>query len=161
MFFSFQSLAVNNFYIGEGSDFSGVVTKMMTVNGSLRISVYNPATFYGIHVSSTPINLIYSDITVASGQLKKYYQPRKSRRTVLVNIESTKFPLYGAGSGLDASNNGGFKVPLKLDFEIRSRGDVVGKLVRTKNKRQISCDLVIDSTSTKPIKFKKNSCVYR
>lgn len=155
-----RSLAVNNFYIGEGSDFSGVVTKMMTVNGSLRIGVYNPATFYGIHVSSTPISLIYSDITVASGQLKKYYQPRKSRRTVLVNIESTKFPLYGAGSGLDASNNGGFKVPLKLDFEIRSRGDVVGKLVRTKNKKQISCDLVIDSTSTKPIKFKKNSCVY-
>lgn len=94
-------------------------------------------------------------------QLKKYYQPRKSRRAVLVNIESTKFPLYGAGSGLDASNNGGFKVPLKLDFEIRSRGDVVGKLVRTKNKKQISCDLVIDSTSSKPIKFKKNSCVYR
>ncbi|KAJ8553339.1 hypothetical protein K7X08_024017 [Anisodus acutangulus] len=155
-----RSLAVNNFYVAEGSDFTGVVTKMMTVNGSLRISVYNPATFYGIHVSSTPINLVYSDIVVASGQLRKHFQPRKSRRTVLVNIEATKVPLYGAGSSLDASTNGGFKVPLKLDFEIKSHGDVVGKLVRTKNKKEISCDLVIDSTSNKPIKFKKNSCVY-
>lgn len=60
---------MNNFYIGEGSDNTGVVTKMMTVNASLRISVYNPATFYGIHVTSTPINLIYSDIVVASGQV--------------------------------------------------------------------------------------------
>lgn len=77
-----------------------------------------------------------------------------------MNIESIKFPLYGAGSGLDALPNGGFKVPLKLDFDIRSRGDVVGKLVRTKNKKKISCDLVIDTTSTKPIKFKKSSCVY-
>lgn len=60
---------MNNFYVGEGSDFTGVVTKMMTVNASLRISVYNPATFFGIHVTSTPINLIYSDIVVASGQV--------------------------------------------------------------------------------------------
>lgn len=104
----------------------------------------------------TFISLIFLSVL----QLKKYFQPRKSRRTVLVNIESTKVPLYGAGSGLDAATNGGFKVPLKLEFEVRSRGDVVGKLVRTKNKKEISCDLVIDSTSTKPIKFKKNSCVY-
>jgi len=79
---------------------------------------------------------------------------------VLVSIEATKVPLYGAGSSLDAATNGGFKVPLKLEFEIKSRGDVVGKLVRTKHKKEISCDLVIDSISTKPIKFKKNSCVY-
>ena len=64
-----QSLAVNNIYIGEGSDFTGVPTKMLTVNGSLRLSVYNPATFFGIHVSSTPVNLVYSDITIASGQV--------------------------------------------------------------------------------------------
>ena len=64
-----QSLAVNNIYVGEGSDSTGVVTKMLTVNGSLRISVYNPATFFGIHVSSSPISLVYSEITVATGQV--------------------------------------------------------------------------------------------
>ena len=64
-----QSLAVNNIYVGEGSDGTGVVTKMLTVNGSLRISVYNPATFFGIHVSSSPISLVYSEITVATGQV--------------------------------------------------------------------------------------------
>lgn len=64
-----QSLSVSNIYIGEGSDFTGVPTRLLSVNGSLRISVYNPATFYGIHVSSTPINLVFSDITVATGQV--------------------------------------------------------------------------------------------
>lgn len=152
-----KSFAVNNFYVGSGSDFSGVPTKMLTVNGSLKLSVYNPATIFGIHVSSKTMNLVYSEITVATGQLKKYYQPRKSRRSVLVNLEGTKVPLYGAGSTLTVSQ---IVVPLTLNFEIRSRGDVVGKLVRTKHKRQISCPVMIDSTRTKPIKFKKNSCTY-
>lgn len=67
--FTFQSLAMNNIYLGEGSDNSGVITKMLTVNGTLRISIYNPATFFGIHVSSTPINLVYSEITIATGQV--------------------------------------------------------------------------------------------
>ncbi|XWS20283.1 hypothetical protein CRYUN_Cryun31cG0087600 [Craigia yunnanensis] len=65
-----KSLAVHNFYVGEGSDFSGVPTKMLTVNGSLKLSVYNPATIFGIHVSSNPINLIYSKIPVATGQVR-------------------------------------------------------------------------------------------
>lgn len=66
---SFQSLTVNNIYSGEGADSSGVPTKMLTLNSSLRIGVYNPATFFGIHVSSTPINLIYSEIPIATGQV--------------------------------------------------------------------------------------------
>nr|AST13891.1 late embryogenisis abundant protein 6 [Betula platyphylla] len=157
---SIKSLAVNNLYFGEGSDSSGVPTKMLTVNGSLRMNIYNPAPLFGIHVSSTPVNLVYSEITVATGQLKKYYQPRKSHRTVSVNLVGNKVPLYGAGSSITVSSPNGGKVPLTLKFQIRSRGDVVGKLVRVKHRRQISCPLVIDSSSTKPIKFKENSCTY-
>ncbi|XP_047177420.1 uncharacterized protein LOC124844512 [Vigna umbellata] len=150
-----KSLTVHNMYIGEGSDFTGVITKMMTVNVTLRMSIYNPATFFGIHVHSTPINLVFSDITVATGQLKKYYQPRKSHRIVSVNVEGAKVPLYGAGSTI-----AGVDVPLTLNFEIRSRGNVVGKLVKTKHHKQITCSLVINSSGSKPIKFKRNSCTY-
>lgn len=158
--FSVKSLTVNNIYGGEGADSTGVPTKMLTLNSSLRIGVYNPATFFGIHVSSTPINLVYSEITVATGQLKKHYQPRKSHRIVLVNLQGTKVPLYGAGSGLVAYSNNSYQIPLTLQFNIQSQGYVVGKLVRTKHRAQISCPLVIDSMSTKPIKFSKDSCLY-
>lgn len=64
-----QTLAINNFILGEGSDYTGVPSKMVTMNCSLRISVYNPATLFGIHVSSTPIDLIYSEIPIATGQV--------------------------------------------------------------------------------------------
>ncbi|KAG4124962.1 hypothetical protein ERO13_D10G070300v2 [Gossypium hirsutum] len=155
-----KSFAVHNFYIGEGSDFSGVPTKLLTVNGTLKLSVYNPATIFGIHVTSNPVNLVYSEIPVATGQLKKYYQPRKSRRTVSVVLEGKKVPLYGAGSTLTFTQNGAAEIPLVLKFEVQSRGNVVGKLVRTKHRKQISCPLVIDSTKTKLIKFKKTTCTY-
>ncbi|KAF5741674.1 hypothetical protein HS088_TW10G00678 [Tripterygium wilfordii] len=156
-----RSMAVNNFYVGAGADFSGVPTKMLSMNGSLRISIYNPATMFGIHVSSKPVNILYSEIAVATGQLKKYYQPRKSHRTVSVNLVGNKVPLYGAGSSLTLSQTGSYvAVPFTLDLEIHSRGDVVGKLVRVRHRKQISCLLVLDSTRTKPIKFKRDDCTY-
>lgn len=61
---------MHNFYFGEGSDMTGVPTKMVTMNCSVRMSVYNPATFFGIHVSSDAVNLMYSEITVATGQVR-------------------------------------------------------------------------------------------
>ncbi|KAL4287544.1 hypothetical protein AHAS_Ahas19G0196800 [Arachis hypogaea] len=47
-----------------------------------------------------------------------------------------------------------------MDLEIRSRGNVVGKLVRTKHHKEITFPLVINSSESKPIRFKKNSCTY-
>lgn len=94
-------------------------------------------------------------------QLKKYYQQRKSRRTAIVNLEATKVPLYGAGSSLEVSDAGVFEIPLRLEFEIRSKGEVVGKLVTTKHTSQISCNVTLKSNTIKPIRFRKDSCILR
>ncbi|CAM8949916.1 unnamed protein product [Rhodiola kirilowii] len=150
-----KTLTMNNFYIGEGTDNSGVPTKIVTVNGTLKVNVFNPATFFGIHVSATPIDLIYSEIPIATGHLKKYYQPRKSHHLVAVNLVGDMVPLYGAGAGLMISESD-TQVPVTLQFELRSRGNVVGKLVRTKHRRQVSCRVTIDTKSSKPIKFQQN-----
>ncbi|KAL5729223.1 hypothetical protein ACHQM5_002200 [Ranunculus cassubicifolius] len=155
-----KSLTMNNFYFGSGSDATGVPTKMLTVNCSLRLSVRNPASFFGIHVSSTPVNLIYSEITVATGELKKYYQPRKSTRFVSVIMEGTKVPLYGAGASLQVVSNNKEDVPLKLEFGIRTRGNVVGRLVRTRHRMHVNCSMDVDTTANKPIRLKEDSCIY-
>ncbi|THU60635.1 hypothetical protein C4D60_Mb07t14870 [Musa balbisiana] len=83
-----KSLSMDDFYAGEGTDSTGVPTKMVTVNCSLKISVYNTAAMFGIH-------------------LQKYYQPRKSHRTVSVVLHGERVPLYGAGAGLALSSTGG------------------------------------------------------
>ncbi|KAI8023199.1 hypothetical protein LOK49_LG03G01353 [Camellia lanceoleosa] len=92
-------------------------------------------------------------------QLKKYYQPRKSQRIVSVHLEGNKVPLYGAGGNIEVSDKSG-GVPFRLEFDIRSQGNVVGKLVKTMHKRHISCSLLIGSSNTKSIKFKNDSCSY-
>lgn len=92
-------------------------------------------------------------------QLQKYYQPRKSHRTVSVVLHGERVPLYGAGAGLALSSTGG-EVPLALDFDIISRGYVIGKLVRVKHRKHITCLLVADSSKNKPIKFAQRSCTY-
>lgn len=87
-------------------------------------------------------------------QLKKHYQPRKSHRIVSVNLEGTKVPLYGAGSTITVSQTG-VEVPLTLNFEIRSRGNVVGKLVKTRHRKEITCPLVLNSSRSKPYQIQK------
>ncbi|KAJ8479718.1 hypothetical protein OPV22_023445 [Ensete ventricosum] len=154
-----KSLSMDDFYAGEGTDSTGVPTKMVTVNCSLKISVYNTATMFGIHVTSSPIQLMFSEIAIATGEVQKYYQPRKSHRTVSAVLHGEKVPLYGAGAGMALSSTGG-QVPFTLDFEIISRGDVIGKLVRVKHRKHVSCQLVVDSSKNKPIKFARNSCTY-
>ncbi|KAL8209359.1 hypothetical protein R6Q57_006091, partial [Mikania cordata] len=115
-----KSWKLNNFYYGEGSDYTGVPTKLLTINCSVKMIIQNPATFFGIHVSSTPLYLFYSQIKVGSGQFINYYQPKKSEKTIFVNLDGQKVPLYGVGEDLVLSNNKG-SVPFKLQFEVRSQ----------------------------------------
>lgn len=156
-----QKMSVNNLYVGEGSDQTGVPSKMLTINCSLKMRVHNPATFFGIHVSCSPITLRYYDLTVASAQMETYYQPKSSWRTLSVNIQGSKVPLYGAGAGFVFSNKDPNGVPMTLDFEITTQGNVVGKLVKAKHRRHIKCSFTISSYATHIVHFGEHSCVYR
>uniref|UniRef100_A0A0E0JFW7 Uncharacterized protein n=1 Tax=Oryza punctata TaxID=4537 RepID=A0A0E0JFW7_ORYPU len=154
-----KSLTVGNFYAGEGTDRTGVPTKLVTMNCSLKINVHNPSTMFGIHVSSTSIRIMFSQIAIANGQLEKFYQPRSSHHVASAIIHGEKIPLYGAGATLALSSAGG-AVPLTLDLVVRARGYVIGKLVRVTHTKRVKCPVVIDSDSSKPIRFTQNACSY-
>ncbi|CAJ2651192.1 unnamed protein product [Trifolium pratense] len=81
----------------------------MTLN---HMNICNPATFFGIYVHSSPINLVYSDVSITTSKLKKHFQPRKSCRLVLVNLVGKKVPLYVAGSTIIVSQTGSIEVVL-------------------------------------------------
>ncbi|CAN1331130.1 hypothetical protein LINPERPRIM_LOCUS35210 [Linum perenne] len=159
--FFVKSLTIHNLYLAQGSDMTGVPTKMLTTNCSVGMKVYNPASFFGIRVSSTLLHLMFSELIVATGQLRSYYQPRKSHRAVSVNVNGMKVPLYGAGANLMRSAGGEVQIPVKLAFQVRSKGFVVGKLVKSWHTQRISCHLVFDSRTTKTIPLKKPSCTYK
>ena len=95
-------------------------------------------------------------------QIEKFYQSRKSQRSIRVMVRGNKIPLYGGGSSLNSLNGAPVEqVPLKLSFMIKSRGYVLGKLVKPKFYKRVECYVVMDPKKMNvPISL-KNKCTYQ
>ncbi|KAJ4823822.1 hypothetical protein Tsubulata_047561 [Turnera subulata] len=156
-----KSITIEQFRIQAGSDATGVATDMITVNATVRMHYRNTGTFFGVHVTSTPVDLSYSEITIASGSIKRFYQSRKSQRLVLIPVMGSKIPLYGSGASLSSSTGTTtLPVSLKLNFVVRSRAYVLGKLVKPKFYKKIGCNITFGPKKVNvPISL-KNSCTY-
>lgn len=78
-----------------------------------------------------------------------------------VSISGNKIPLYGSGASLSSSTGApAIPVPLKLNFVVKSRGYVLGKLVKPKFNKKIECKVVFDSKKHNVAISLKNSCTY-
>lgn len=53
--------------INAGTDASGVTTEMVTMNSTVKMVFRNKGTFFGVHVTSTPLDLTYSQLAIATG----------------------------------------------------------------------------------------------
>lgn len=54
-------------------DNSGVATEMVSMNSTVKLLFRNTGTFFGVHVTSTPFDLSFSEITVASGAVSNNF----------------------------------------------------------------------------------------
>ncbi|KZV16307.1 hypothetical protein F511_28777 [Dorcoceras hygrometricum] len=160
-----KNILFENFNVQAGMDSTGVPTDMLSLNSTVKIFYRNPSTFFGVHVSATPLELHYFDLKVASGQVKNFYESRKSQRTVITVVEGHQVPLYGGipllSGGKDHLES--TPVPLNLTFVMRSRAYILGKLAKTKFYRRVLCQVIVRGTHLgKPLNLTKSqSCVYR
>ncbi|XP_039117039.1 uncharacterized protein LOC120252911 [Dioscorea cayenensis subsp. rotundata] len=159
---SLKSMKFENFIIQAGTDATLVPTDMVTMNSTLMLTFKNTATFFGVHVTSTPVNLNYYELTLATGDIKEFYQSRKSQRTLNVVVVGNRIPLYGGGASLTSSNgkSNNSPVPLNLSFQVRSRAYVLGKLVKPKFYINVQCSLVLNQNKLNTPVSLKNSCQY-
>ncbi|KAH6787920.1 late embryogenesis abundant protein [Perilla frutescens var. hirtella] len=159
-----KNILFDNFYLQAGMDASGVPTDMLTLNSTVKIFYRNPATFFGVHVTSTPLELHYFDLKVASGHITKFYQSRKSDRKVIAVVQGRQVPLYGGIPALNVAKGhlDDTPVPLNLSFVIRSRAYILGRLVKPKFYRKIMCGVTLRGIHLgKPLNLiKSESCVY-
>jgi hypothetical protein len=65
-----QSIKFDHVTVQAGSDSTGVATDMITMNSTLKFTYRNMGTFFGVHVSATPLELSYSDIVIALGNVR-------------------------------------------------------------------------------------------
>ncbi|CAL1396039.1 unnamed protein product [Linum trigynum] len=68
-----KCIKFEHFNIQAGSDASGVATDIITVNSIVRMIYRNTGTFFGVHVTSTPLDLSYSQLAIATGAVKRFY----------------------------------------------------------------------------------------
>ncbi|KAG2408614.1 uncharacterized protein HKW66_Vig0034360 [Vigna angularis] len=141
---SLKSITFDQFLIQAGADESGVATSLVSMNSSVKLTFRNTATFFGVHVTSTPLDLNFYELTLATGTMPKFYQSRKSQRSVRVRVKGSHIPLYGGGANLNTVNGAPEPVPLTLSVMVRSRAYVLGKLVKPKFHEKIECSVVFD-----------------
>ncbi|XP_027342892.1 uncharacterized protein LOC113855448 [Abrus precatorius] len=156
-----KSIKFDHMRVQAGSDSTGVATDMITMNSTLKFTYRNTGTFFGVHVTSTPLDLSFSEIVIATGDMKKFYQSRKSQRLVSVAVMGNKIPLYGSGASLSSTTGmPTVPVPLKLSFVIRSRAYVLGRLVKPKYYKRVECSITLDPKKISVPVSLKNSCTY-
>lgn len=66
-----RSIEFEQFKIQAGSDFTGVATDMISINSTVKMTYRNRGTFFGVHVTSTPLDLSYYQINIASGTVSQ------------------------------------------------------------------------------------------
>ncbi|KAL6911818.1 hypothetical protein ACP4OV_000623 [Aristida adscensionis] len=160
-----KSVVFESYHIQGGTDRTGVPTKMMSVNATVRLRFRNRGTFFSLHVTATPFLLFFDDLTVAAGEMKEFYQPRRSGRVVTVSVVGKQVPLYGAGAGLHSKPNNGRQgpavVPVRLAFVLRARAHILGLLVRSKFYRRVTCRLHIrEAHLGRPVRGLAADCDY-
>ncbi|MCL7038056.1 hypothetical protein MKW94_026463 [Papaver nudicaule] len=155
-----KSIKFEHLVIQAGSDSTGVATDMVSMNSSVKLLFRNTATFFGVHVTSSPLELSFSDLPLATGSMKRFYQSRKSQRTLTVVVQGNKIPLYGGGATLSSSTGTTtLPMPMKLNFNIRSRAYVLGRIVKPKFYKSVNCSVVFDPKKLN-VAIPLNNCTY-
>lgn len=95
--------------------------------------------------------------------MKEFYQSRKSQRSIVMVVLGHQVPLYGGVSVVGGAKDHLEKVavPLNLTFVMRSRGYILGRLVKVKFLKSIRCPVILRGDRlAKPLKL-VDSCIYK
>ncbi|WVZ85658.1 hypothetical protein U9M48_032555 [Paspalum notatum var. saurae] len=169
-----RTVTFHRFVVQAGTDASNVPTELASLNATVRLTFRNTGTFFGVHVTADPVTLYYTQLLMASGNIKYFYQARKSQRSLTVSVVGDKVPLYGGGSSLSSTPTTlpppkkkappvvvpPPPVPLQLAVRVRARAFVLGRLVKPKFYSEASCSVTMDQTKLgKPVSLAK-ACTY-
>ncbi|XP_074300175.1 uncharacterized protein LOC141631395 [Silene latifolia] len=157
-----KSIKFDEFDIQAGLDTTGVPTAMATLNATVKLTYTNTGTFFGVHVTSTPLQLFFEMLVLASGSMNEFYEKSKSQRQIQVQLTGDKVPLYGVASRISYNNMGAPTSPVNmtLSFRVRSRGYVLGKMVKPKFYKTIKCHVIMNSTKMNVAMSLKKNCTY-
>ncbi|WCJ39961.1 Late embryogenesis abundant (LEA) hydroxyproline-rich glycoprotein family [Euphorbia peplus] len=138
-----KNMVFENLNLQAGNDGTGVPTDMLTINSTVRIRYKNRGTFFAVHVTTTPLELHYYQLKIASGQIQKFTEPRKRHRTMTTVVGGKQIPLYGGLPLISNPKVEKLSIPLNLTFVVRSRAYILGRLVQSKFYNRVRCHVIL------------------
>ncbi|PIA32912.1 hypothetical protein AQUCO_04300097v1 [Aquilegia coerulea] len=157
---SVKEIVFKSFNVQSGSDRTGVPSEMLTLESTVKMLCRNPATFFKVHVSASPLQLQYLYFPLASGEMEEFSLTRKKERLIKTSVNATRLPLYGALPVLTSTHGPEVNIPLNLTFVVRSRAYVLGKLVRHTFHKKILCSVTFKKKKLGHPNDLTNSCEY-
>ncbi|OVA19409.1 hypothetical protein BVC80_9055g49 [Macleaya cordata] len=65
---SIKMVGIRQFWLGEGVDWSGVTTKILTCNCSMALVINNKSKLFGLHIHPSTIQMSFGPVVFASSQ---------------------------------------------------------------------------------------------
>eukprot|EP01018_Ginkgo_biloba_P032688 Gb_38619 [translate_table: standard] len=156
-----QRISFQEFRVAEGSDKSGVPTKVFSCNCNVTFDLDNRSEFFGVHLRPAHITMTFADLTVATGHGRQLYVDRDSTMTFNVNIAAKKKAVYGAGPSMAHLLQSGEGLPLIMHIGVESSIRVVWDIVKPKYYHHALCRIIVDGKNAgHHISLANTSCAY-
>ncbi|XP_058072418.1 uncharacterized protein LOC131221236 [Magnolia sinica] len=143
---SVQMAGIRQFGLGEGTDNSGVVTKILTSNCSLDLEIENRSKFFGLHLRPPTIDIAFGRLTFATSLGPALYVEADSLETFRLYVGTKNKAMYGAGRDMQDMLESGKGLPLIIRVRLRSSIRVIWNIVRPRYRHHAECLLVLGGT---------------
>ncbi|KAL1811641.1 hypothetical protein ACET3Z_021706 [Daucus carota] len=159
---SIKIAGIREFGLGEGVDASGVTTKLLTSNFSIRLVIDNKSKLFGLHIRPPILSISYTNLppfAISVGQELYAYSDGKTRFQLSTGTKNK--PMYGAGRSMQDMLESGKGLPLDIRMSITSSFHVISSFVKPTFHQQARCLLVLNSSYDKKRRTTKykSSCV--
>lgn len=136
---------IPNFVLGEGVDGTGVSTKILSCNISVRLWVDNKSKLFGLHIQPPLIQLYFGRLPLAIARPGGELYAGSSGTTLFgLYVGTRNKAMYGAGRSMqDMLEGGKGGLPLRVGVKLRSSIHVVEGLVHVRFHHQAQCLLLL------------------
>ncbi|KAH7440106.1 hypothetical protein KP509_04G091500 [Ceratopteris richardii] len=121
---------------------------MMTINCTVKIEFNNTSKYLKVHLDPFQIQVLYSDLPVATNERGGYRQRRKSRNIIPVQMQASMVPLYGAAFEVDINEEtimGGLDVPLQISTSFCSRYYIASTMITSTFCANMICNITANT----------------
>ncbi|KAF8010064.1 hypothetical protein BT93_J0895 [Corymbia citriodora subsp. variegata] len=140
---------IPNFVLGEGVDGTGVSTKILSCNISVRLWVDNKSKLFGLHIQPPLIHLYFGRLPLATGHPGgELYAGSGGTTSFRMYVGTRNKAMYGAGRSMqDMLEEGKGGLPLRVGVRLRSSIHVVEGLVHVRFHHQANCLVLLSKTN--------------